>query len=167
VCACAEFLPFPDQSFGTVVASDVIEHTAYQAHLLRQAGQALLPGGVLFLATPNRFSLTPEPHVRVWGVGFLPRAWMRPYVRWVRGSDYAHITLLSVFDLVGLLRRSGFRRWQVLLPRLSRAELQRYPRLERWAVAVYHALSSLPVCRELLYLCGPLFHVVAITPEAE
>jgi hypothetical protein len=32
----------------------------------------LRPGGLLFLATPNRYTLGLEPHVRLWGVGYLP-----------------------------------------------------------------------------------------------
>ena len=57
-----------------VVAGDVIEHVADQAATLAEAYRVLRPGGRLFLASPNRFSLAPEPHVGVWGVGYLPTA---------------------------------------------------------------------------------------------
>ncbi len=165
VCCCAEHLPFPDQGFDLVVASDVIEHTAQQEQLLRQSRHALRPGGLLFIATPNRLSLTPEPHVQVWGVGFLPRAWMQPYVRLVRGIPYEHIRLLSRFELESLFRRAGFSRWQVLLPRLSQVELRRYSKVERWGFAIYHRLALLPGFRHLLYIFGPFFHAVAVAPD--
>ena len=84
-CGCAERLPFADRGFAGVVAGDVIEHVADQAATLAEAHRVLRPGGRLFLASPNRFSLAPEPHVQVWGVGFLPRAWMAGYVRAVSG----------------------------------------------------------------------------------
>jgi SAM-dependent methyltransferase len=167
VCCCAEYLPFPDGRFDLVVGSDVVEHTDQQEQLLRQARRALRPGGLLFLATPNRFSLTPEPHVGVWGVGFLPRRWMRPYVRLVRGVRYDHIRQVSRRELAALLRRAGFARWKVVLPRLSRAELERYSRAERWGAAVYHRLCALPVTSHLLFLFGPFFNAVAVAPDAD
>ena len=165
LCCCAEYLPFPDHSFDLVAGSDVIEHTATQEQLLAQSRRALQPGGVLFLATPNRFSLTPEPHVRVWGVGFLPRRWMGAYVRLVRGMPYEHIRQLSSFELVSLLRRAGFARWRVVLPRLSKQELRRYSKAEQWGVAAYHRFSVLPLFRELLFVFGPFFNVVAVAPD--
>lgn len=164
VCCCAEYLPFPDHSFDLVVGSDVVEHTAHQELLLAQSRRALRPGGLLFLATSNRLSFTPEPHVRVWGVGFLPRRWMRDYVRLVRGLPYEHIRQLSVFELARLLRRAGFARWRIVLPRLSPPELRGYSKTERWGVSVYHRLGVLPIARALLLVFGPFFNVVAVAP---
>ena len=68
-CSSAEQAPFPEGSFDVVVASDVIEHAARQGDFVAGCGRMLKPGGILFLATPNRFSLGLEPHVRLWGVG--------------------------------------------------------------------------------------------------
>ena len=94
-CGCAERLPFADRTFAGVVAGDVIEHVADQAATLAEAHRVLRPGGRLFLASPNRFSLAPEPHVQVWGVGFLPRRWMAAYVRWASGRDFRAIRTLG------------------------------------------------------------------------
>ena len=96
VCGCAERLPFCDRGFAGVVAGDVIEHVGDQAATLAEAHRVLVPGGRLFLASPNRFSLAPEPHVQVWGVGYLPRRWMAPYVRWTRGIDFRAIRTLGL-----------------------------------------------------------------------
>ena len=57
---------------------DLLEHVAGQKDLIGEAHRVLAPRGVLFLATPNRWSLAPESHVKVWGLGFLPRAWRAP-----------------------------------------------------------------------------------------
>src|SRR5205807_1562819 len=65
------------------------------------------PGGLLFLATPNRYSLGLEPHVRLWGVGFLPRRLAETYVETVRKASYSHVRLLSARTLAGLLERHG------------------------------------------------------------
>lgn len=160
VCCCGESLPFPNEQFGLVVASDVIEHTATQADLMRGALTALRPGGVFFFATPNRLSLTPEPHVRVWGVGFLPRKLMPAYVRLVRGIPYHHIRTVSVFEIRRLLHEAGARRYRIVLPRISAAELPRFSTLERRGIALYHALLSFPPARYGFYLFGPFFHVL-------
>lgn len=160
VCCCAEYLPFPDGTFGLVVASDVIEHTTGQEDLVRSALRALRPDGVFFFATPNRFSLTPEPHVRVWGVGFLPRALMPAWVRLVKGIPYQHIRLLSIFELHRVLRRAGAERYRIILPRISSEELPRYGPWERRGVGLYHALLRFPWARAAFFVVGPFFHVL-------
>jgi SAM-dependent methyltransferase len=160
VCCCGEYLPFPEGQFGLVVASDVIEHTATQEELVRGALRALRPGGVFFFATPNRLSLTPEPHVRVWGVGFLPRRLMPAYVRLVKRLPYRHIRILSFFEIRALLRRAGARRYRIVLPRISAQELPRFSGWERRGVELYHALLDLAPARYVFYVFGPFFHVL-------
>jgi predicted SAM-dependent methyltransferase len=73
LCCSGAELPFAANSLQVVVASDVIEHTPRQREFLQSCWRVLAPGGMLFLVVPNRFSLSIEPHVRLWGVGFLPR----------------------------------------------------------------------------------------------
>ena len=160
VCACAEQLPFPDDAFGLIAGSNVMEHTAGQLELLREARRTLAPEGVLFLAMPNRWGLMPEPHVNVWGVGFLPSAWRGPYVQMVRRIPYEHIRTLNYFDLQRLMRLAGFKHWHVQLPAFEPGHAARLGRWEQAVVPVYHAVRSVPVVNWLLYLFGPLFHVI-------
>jgi SAM-dependent methyltransferase len=160
VCCCGEYLPFPDRSFDLAVASDVIEHTADQVGMVKQALRALAPDGRLFLATPNRLSLSPEPHVRVFGVGWLPRPWMAPYVKLVRGIDYRNIRTISYFELRAILEAAGARDYQILLPSIPEAELSRYGPSERALICVYHRAIETAPLRWPLYVVGPLFHAV-------
>jgi glycosyltransferase involved in cell wall biosynthesis len=51
------------------------------------------------LSTPNRWSLTPEPHVNVFGVGFLPKTWRSRYVWLVQKTGYANVSLLNWFEI--------------------------------------------------------------------
>lgn len=161
VCCCAEALPFPDGAFGLVVGANVIEHSAQQEPLVREALRAVRPGGVAFFTTPNRFALAPEPHVHVWGVGLLPRRLMPAWVGLVRGVPYCHHRLLSVFELRRVLRRAGAERHRIVLPRISSSELAGRGRWVRRGAALYGALLGVPVARWTLYLWGPAFHALA------
>lgn len=84
ISACAESLPFSDKSFHLVVGSDVIEHVEDPVQVMREAYRVLVPGGAIFLATPNRWSLTPEPHVNVWGLDSCQRHGVNAMSRWCR-----------------------------------------------------------------------------------
>jgi SAM-dependent methyltransferase len=53
----AEALPFPDESFGTVVSTDVIEHIVDAVTAARELHRVLAPGGCLVVTTPNVCSL--------------------------------------------------------------------------------------------------------------
>ena len=162
VAAEAERLPFRDGSFAAVIAADVIEHLADPQTALEEMGRVLLSGAPLFLSTPNRFSLAPEPHVGLWGVGFLPRPWANCYVRRRRGIFYDDVRNVSVFALRRALRACFPGRAQVLLPGLSPRQMEHFPPLKRRLARVYLALRSLPLVRNLFYLWGPFFHVVAV-----
>ena len=164
VCGCAERLPFGDRVFSGVVAGDVIEHVADQGATLAEAHRVLRPGGRAFLAAPNRFSLTPEPHVGVWGVGFLPRGWMAGYVRRASGRDFRSIRTLGSGEWRSLLRSSPFRGGEVSAPGLPPDDLTRFGPLKRRAAGIYNRLLASRPGRALGQAIGPLFHVVCERP---
>lgn len=161
VCCCAEALPFRDGGFDLIVAEDAIEHIQDQAAALRECHRVSRDRGLLFLAAINRFSLAPEPHVRVWGVGFLPRRWMKAYVRLVRGISYDFIRVLSRGELTGLLRGSSYADAQIVIPGVPEAEARTFPPLERKLVAIYEWVRQTPVLRQSLSFFGPFFHALA------
>lgn len=161
VCACAEYLPFPDGAFTIAVANDVLEHCQDQALLLSDVRRVLKPQGLLMLSTQNRWSLRGEPHVRLWGVGFLPRRLMARYVHWLRGVPYRFIRLVSPRELTGLLRQAGFEPLRRLLPEIAPEELEGLPAGERRLVGIYETLSRTPGLRAVLLQVGPVLEVVA------
>ena len=64
-------LPFRDASFDLAVSNHVIEHLGDAALHLRELSRVLRPGGLAYLATPNR--LWPfEVHYRLWLLHWLP-----------------------------------------------------------------------------------------------
>ena len=107
-CADATQLPLRTASVDIINATDVVEHVPDPERFLREARRVLRPpSGVFFFNSPNRFSLLArEPHVGLWGVGFLPRSWTEPYVRWRLGRTYQGKRLLSYFELRRLLGRT-------------------------------------------------------------
>jgi 2-polyprenyl-3-methyl-5-hydroxy-6-metoxy-1,4-benzoquinol methylase len=160
VCSSAEQAPFPEGSFDVVVASDVIEHAASQRDFVAGCARMLKPGGILFLATPNRFSLGLEPHVRLWGVGLLPRPIAKRYVRAVRKSGYDHVHLRSALGLHRLLRSAGLRP-HIVPPEIPPATQELYNGLELRLVRTYNRLRRYAPVRAGLLAVGPFFHVFA------
>ncbi len=162
VAAEAERLPFSDDTFAAVIAADVIEHLADQHKSLAEMGRVLVPSAPLFLSTPNRYSLAPEPHVGLWGIGFLPRAWANRYVRRRRGIFYDDVRLLSSYALRGVLRGAFPGSARLLLPGLSARQLEHFSPFKRRLARAYLTLRRLPLVRSFFYLFGPFFHAVAV-----
>ncbi|MDB5353275.1 MAG: Methyltransferase protein [Planctomycetota bacterium] len=161
VCGCAEMLPFADRSFSAIIGGDVIEHVRDQAATLAEAHRVLEPLGRAFFATPNRFSLAPEPHVGVWGVGYLPRKWMQPYVHFLRKIDFRAIHTLGWSEWKRLLRRSPFETSAIFAPSLPVAEVHRFSGLKQLAARLYNRVVQTRPGQVAARTIGPLFHIVA------
>jgi 2-polyprenyl-3-methyl-5-hydroxy-6-metoxy-1,4-benzoquinol methylase len=157
--ACAaETLPFPDGIFSVVAASDVVEHVDDARRFVGECARVLRPGGLLFLATPNRFSLGLEPHVRLWGVGLLPRRLAEPYVRALRNTSYTHVHLLSARSLDRLLHENGLEP-EIVTPAVPESTCALYSGPELTLVRVYNRVRDEPIVRPALRAVGPFFHV--------
>lgn len=162
VCACAQFLPFRAGLADVVVAGNVLEHTADPARLMAEAHRVLRPGGAFVAITWNRFSLAPEPHVRLLGVGFLPRTLMRGYVRLRRGVSYEHVRLVSLPELRRLVARSPFGQGRVASASLDPGELEGLSGNERRMARLYGRLRGWPLLGWLIRLLGPLLEVTCM-----
>ena len=162
--APAEALPFRDETFDAAVGGDVIEHVGDAQKTIAEAHRVLRPGGRLFLATPNRHSLGLEPHVGVWGVGFLPRKWMPTYVRVVSGGDFRAIKTRSFLDWTRILASSPFRGGAIDAPALPETDLARFGRFKRGLAVCYNRVVACAAGRRLARRFGPLFHLIADRP---
>jgi ubiquinone/menaquinone biosynthesis C-methylase UbiE len=160
VACAAESLPFDDESFDLVAASDVVEHVQSPQRFADEAARVLRPGGLLFLATPNRYSLGLEPHVRLWGVGYLPRPAAERYVRAARGVSYDHVHLLSARSLRRLLANAGFEP-TVSTPEIPEASQRMYGGAELKLVRAYNRARHIRPAHVALLTVGPFFHVFA------
>lgn len=162
ICCCAEFLPFRNETFNLVVAENLLEHSAGPDQSITEAYRVLKPGGVFFTTTWNRLALAPEPHVRLWGVGWLPRKLAKSYVKLRKGVNYDHVRLLSIFGLRRMIRRTPFQHCAIILPTFSPAELQNISRLQQSAIKFYHLIRNWPLVRLLLRVFAPVLHLVCI-----
>lgn len=160
ICACAEALPFHDSSFDCVVADSVLEHLQSPARALGQARRVMGPKARMFLATPNRFSLGPDPHTGLPAGGMLPESWVAAYVK-RQGGIPPKRHLLSIFTLVRLLERCGFDRHRIFLPDIAPEQRAQFSGLMQAAIGAYHVAKRVPLSRYLLYLIGPLLYAVA------
>lgn len=161
--ACAERLPWSDASFDCVVSDSVLEHLDEPGVALTEWQRVLKPGGRLLVWGPNRFSIATDPHVGLWGVGWLPRPWVPTYLRWRGRKDWPPRTL-SAPECAHLARESGWESVEVDPPSISQKWARTRSRRERIAIDAYATLRGLPVSRQLLRLVGPLWELRALAP---
>lgn len=163
--AMAEALPLADGSMGAVVSLDVVEHVGNRESYAREIDRVLKPGGVCAMATPNRFSLTAEPHVSVWGVGWIPRAWQPRFVHWRNGRSYEYCTLLSLRGLRRLLTSNTSLDPSVLPGIVAPEELLRFSVMKSSIARAYNRAAAVRGLRAMMLPVCPFFRVIARKPS--
>jgi SAM-dependent methyltransferase len=152
-------LPFADASFDVVVSNHVIEHVGERDEQLRHLAEArrvLRPGGVLYLAVPNRWSLV-EPHYRLPFLSWLPAPLANAYVRAAGRGDWYDCRLLGPLQLRRLLRQAGLEGTDVGAQALVAMVELEWPGagwaariagwIERWVAAPFGLLSPTLIFR--------------------
>lgn len=107
----AQSLPMAEGVVDLVIAEDVLEHVIDLETTFAELGRVLRPGGQFAGNCVNRYNLLrPEPHVRLWLVGCLPRALQGRYVLWRRRfRRWDEHTLLPSWRELRRAMRSGLR----------------------------------------------------------
>jgi SAM-dependent methyltransferase len=162
--ACAERLPWPDASFSAVVADSLLEHLDDPSEVLRECLRVLKPGGRLIVWSPNRLSLASDPHVGLWGVGWIPRRWLERYLR-LRGRAEWPPRTLSAVEARRMVRRAGLRRVAIDVPPVPGPWARTRKPGERLAIGVYSLARRLPLSRGVLRAFGPLWELRAEAPQ--
>ncbi|MEO5800910.1 MAG: methyltransferase domain-containing protein [Gemmatimonadales bacterium] len=163
-CGNAESLPFAGQSFDRVIALGLLEHCADLGAILREVARVLKPGGRFHARSSNRFTLLREPHVGVWGVGFMPRSLADQYVRALGGGGYQHHWPHSARAIAASMHRAGLRNVRVRAARMLDAEAHRLPRALAPVVPLYDAARTAPLTRSLTRLVAPLLEAEGVAP---
>ena len=174
VLAEAEHLPFRDGVFDFVNASAVIEHVQSPEQMGREARRVLRAGGSYHFYYPNRFSLLPETHTSLWGVGFLPRALQLRYAERFRGIDFRGTRLFSFFAMRRQMRhtfgRGNYRIAGVTSGTKERALASKYAslvgrgRLER-LFTLYGKFERVPVLSLAAFFFLPIHYVTCRRDE--
>lgn len=158
LCAAfAESLPLGDASVPGIVSLDVIEHVADQRRYLAQIDRVAADGASIALATPNRFSLAAEPHVHVWGVGWMPHRFQARYVRARSGRPYEYVRLLSAPGLTYLLARHTRFTGRLVVPPVPDDEIESMHERRARIARLYNRLADAPILRWPLLTVGPFF----------
>ncbi|HWE38639.1 MAG TPA: class I SAM-dependent methyltransferase [Isosphaeraceae bacterium] len=163
VGANAERLPWADASFDVVVADSVLEHLADPLAALREWRRVVRPGGRLLVWSPNRYTLLPDPHVGLWGLGWLPRRWAPAYVRLRRGLPWS-VRPLSTREALDLAAKAGWRAVEAG-PIEVPASWARGA-ATRAAIRSYRVACATRAGRAIVGHVGPLWQVSACREEA-
>lgn len=166
LCACAEAMPFKDGQFDRVVADSAIEHFRGSQKAVNEFHRVMKPGGLVFAATPNRFSLGPDPHAGLPAGGWFPNSVVAAYVR-AKGGIPPQRTLFSRSGLRRLLERSGLTVRAIYPPMIPTSVRRTLSAPARTLVSAYNALARLPFARQVVERIGPLLHAVAQKPADE
>jgi SAM-dependent methyltransferase/uncharacterized protein YbaR (Trm112 family) len=165
VCCNGEHLPFAENSFRRVVSLGTLEHCLDANAVVAEATRVLEPEGRLHFRTVNRFSLLPEPHVGVWGVGFVPRRWADAYVHWRSGRRYEHHRPLSTRELRRYARASGLRDVRLGAASLLASDRARLGPLSA-AAPIYELARRTPAVGRVVSWTAPLLQLDAMRPAA-
>ena len=153
------------QSVTSLACTDAgqltIEHLSDAPAMLAETRRVLRRGGDLYARTVNRYSALPEPHVNVWGVGYVPRRWADRYVRWRSGQRYEHHRLLSSRELRRGLQTAGFRDVRVEPASLLGTERARMA-TRAWVVGAYDRARGNVVGRRALRVVAPLLEASGV-----
>lgn len=106
--ASAERLPIASGRFSLIVSNHVLEHVENGQQHASEIGRVLAPGGVGYVATPNRLWIL-ENHYRLPFLSWLPQRWADAYVRTLRRGTSFDVKPVSKWKLVKIAHRAGLR----------------------------------------------------------
>lgn len=159
-CAGTDHLPLASASVDIVASESLIENVPPAEAMLSEAARVLGPGGRFWLTTANRWSMGPDPHVRLPLGSWLPD---RLVAAWAtrRGMVPPRRRLLSARVLRRLLQESGFRDVHIEPPPIAGAQIAGSSTLVRLAVGGYRTTARTAVGRAVLSAIGPSLLCVA------
>ncbi len=120
-------LPIKKEHFDLIILQDCLEHLKFEKKLVEQLNQLLKKSGIIYLSTPNKYSLLniiADPH---WGLpllSLLKRKNIKKYfLKYFRKKDYLRDDIAELFSL-GELRRVFSQNFEIRLnTKLTTAEL--------------------------------------------
>lgn len=154
ICACAEALPFASGAFDTLAADSTLELLHDQPLAVSELRRVASDGANLLVATPNKFSLGPDPHTGLMAGSALPDVITGWYMK--RKNAIPPVRRLhSARSIRRLIEDGGFRDINITLPNFPAEQLRYVSPMIRRAVGLYHFAKDAPIGSTLLKMIGP------------
>jgi SAM-dependent methyltransferase len=102
----ALFLPFKKNSFDLIILQDVIEHITGPQNLIIEINKILKPGGIIYVSTPNKFSIIniiSDPHWGVPVISLLKRDTIKScFIKYFRKDEINRKDLAELLSLTSI-----------------------------------------------------------------
>lgn len=125
-----EPLPYGNETFDVVTATEVIEHLEDFRRVVREIHRVLKPGGVCILSTPNILNL--NSRLRFLSFGFWNLFGPLPVKHSALYSTGGHINPVSWFYVAHALMDAGFRNASPHIDRIQRSAVPKLVLLYPW-----------------------------------
>ena len=160
ICANVEVLPFADGIAARAGGESILENAADHEQALHELARVLRHGGRLWLTTPNKYSLGPDPHLGVMAGGWWPDAWLKRHATRA-GKVFPRRTLFTRGSIRRSLEAADFGQITIELPDISEAQKTTQSLVMQRAIEGYQALKRWPVAGTLLQTVAPTYLVSA------
>ncbi len=109
-------LPFPDETFDSVISTSVLEHAQNKDEIFREIYRILTPGGQMLHLLPGKFYLPVEPHIYVpfvsWMWPNVPNWWLALWaILGIRNEFQGNMQWRQVVDDNAEFIRRGLSYW--------------------------------------------------------
>ena len=163
VCADAEALPLPDETFSHALASDLVENTRSPAVAIKSAAAVLEHGGRLYLSSSNRQWLGPHPATGVWAAGLLPAPLRAALLRRRHGVDILRaVSFVSPRSIRSMAVAAGLRQIEAEPLQPETGQLESRSKLFRFLAGGYSMLAKAPFLKWVLLHAGPVFQAIFV-----
>jgi 2-polyprenyl-3-methyl-5-hydroxy-6-metoxy-1,4-benzoquinol methylase len=103
LCGSSSYLPFKNNSFDIIILQDVLEHLDNREKLIHNIYNLLNDNGIIYLSTPNKFSIInifADPHWGVPLVSLFKRESIRKYfLKYFRKSEANRTDIAELLSL--------------------------------------------------------------------
>lgn len=167
VCADAEALPFRDQLFSHVMASDLLENTRSPDAAMRESGRVMEQNGRLYVSSSNRRWVGPHPATGVWAAGLVPAGLRSNMLNRRHGVDILRaVSFVSPGSVRRMAKSAGLRQVDRRPLEFDASRLEGRSRIFRFAAGLYSGLAKVPLLRTVLVVAGPVFQSLFVKEEA-
>ena len=168
VCADAEALPFENDTFSHVLASDLLENTRSPAAAIGSAGTVLERCGRMYVSSSNSRWIGPHPATGVWAAGLLPSSVRSALLRRKHGVDILRaVSFVTPGSVRRMAREAGLRQADSRPLEVDKRQLASRSPVFKAVARAFAVLGAMPIVRTILLVAGPVFQSLFIKEAAK